>query len=168
MVNIHEPVFDEASDEPGFSHRRARLGEQASCRNLGVSLWELPPGQSTAFHYHVSTEEMMIVVRGKPTLRTGDGWRELREGELVAFPHGVDGLHQLQNRTDEPVRALLFSELAAPGVSVYPDSGQIGVWDAARRSELRFGFLFDVADTVAEFGGGRAAAFPPPGEHSGP
>jgi uncharacterized cupin superfamily protein len=160
VVNIHEPVFDDTSDEPGFSHRRARLGEQASCRNLGVSLWELPPGQATALHYHVATEEMVIVLRGRPSLRSGEGWRELREGDLVAFPRGEGGLHQLKNRTDEAVRVLLFSELAAPGVSVYPDSRQIGVWDAGRRAELRFGFLFDVADAVAEFGGGSAAAFP--------
>ena len=162
MVNIHEPVFDETSDEPGFSHRRARLGEQASCTNLGVSLWELPPGQATAFHYHVATEEVVIVLRGRPSLRSGGRLRELREGDLVAFPRGQSGLHQLLNRTDEAVR-VLFSELAAPGVSVYPDSRQIGVWDAGRRAELRFGFLFDVADAVAEFGGGPAAAFPSDG-----
>jgi uncharacterized cupin superfamily protein len=163
VVNIHEPVFDETSDEPGFSHRRARLGEQASCTNLGVSLWEPPPGLATAFHYHVATEEVVIVLRGRPSLRSGEGWRELREGDLVAFPRGQSGHRQLLNRTDEAVRVLFFSELAAPGVSVYPDSQQIGVWDAGRRAELRFGFLFDVADPVAEFGGGRAAAFPSDG-----
>jgi hypothetical protein len=32
------------------------------------------------------------------------------------------------NETDEPARVLMWSQSALPTVSVYPDSGKVGVW----------------------------------------
>ena len=49
------------------------------------------------------------MLRGRPTLRTPEGERELAEGEVVAFPPGRGGAHQLINATDEPVRYLMVS-----------------------------------------------------------
>jgi uncharacterized cupin superfamily protein len=66
-----------------------------------------------------------VVLRGRPTLRTGDGSRELAEGEAVHFPRGPDGAHGLANETDEPVRVLMASTLVTPEVAEYPDHKQI-------------------------------------------
>jgi hypothetical protein len=41
-----------------------------------------------------------------------------------------------------------------PNISVYPDTGQVGVFDAKRQ----FGALFNVADAVADYGGGKLAS----------
>ena len=65
------------------------------------------------------------MLRGRPTLRTGDGSRELAEGEAVHFPRGPDGAHGLANETDEPVRVLMASTLVSPEVAEYPDHKQI-------------------------------------------
>ncbi len=54
------------------------------------------------------------------------------------------------------MRVLLLSEINGPNVSVYPDEGQIGVYDAPRRADRRFGGLFDVRDAVSDYDGGRA------------
>ena len=129
MVNIHVPRFDVEGNQHGFRYRRARLGYQAGCEQLGVSLYELPSGQATLYGYHLANEEMLIVLSGNPSIRTPDGWRELREGDLMAFPVGERGSHQFLNRTDQPVRLLMFSEMIGPEVCVYPDSGRIGVFE---------------------------------------
>ena len=65
------------------------------------------------------------MLRGRPTLRTGDGSRQLEEGEVVHFAVGPDGVHGLSNETDEPVRYLMASTLHSPEVAEYPDLGQI-------------------------------------------
>jgi uncharacterized cupin superfamily protein len=83
------------------------------------------------------------------------------EGEVVAFPRGERGAHGYENRTEGAVRVLLISEQNAPNISVYPDSNEIGVFDAARRSERRFGALFDVAGAKSGYGGGEAVLVPP-------
>ena len=127
MANAFEPDFDAAQDRPGFSWRRARLGRQAGAERLGASLFELPPGEASfPLHYHYANEEMLVVLRGRPTLRTTGGERELSEGEVVAFVVGERGAHQLINRTEDPVRLLLVSEMVGPEVIVYPDSGKTG------------------------------------------
>jgi uncharacterized cupin superfamily protein len=133
-VNIFRPHFDEERDWEGFRAHRARLGHQLGTQRLGASFWELPPGQAAyPYHFHYAEEELLVVLEGRPSLRTPDGWRELESGEVVAFPTGSDGAHQLVNRTDEPVRFLAVSTQSGPDVVVQPDSGKVGAFE--RRPE---------------------------------
>ncbi len=127
MPNINNPDFDELREQDGFLARRARISRQAGAERLGLSLWELPPGQAAyPYHFHFTEEEMLLVLQGAPSLRTPAGWRELREGEAVCFPRGEVGGHQLLNRTGHPVRFLSFSTNGDPDIVIYPDSGKLG------------------------------------------
>jgi uncharacterized cupin superfamily protein len=126
MANVLQPDWDEEQDRPPFSWKRARLGRQAGGRALGASLFELPPGSSSfPLHIHHANEEMLIVLSGRPTLRTLDGERELSEGELVACPTGRAGAHRIDNRSGTPVRLLVISTMLAPEINEYPDSGKV-------------------------------------------
>jgi uncharacterized cupin superfamily protein len=129
MANVFDPDFDTERDRPGFTSRRAMLGRQAGSERLGVSLFELAPQQAPfPLHYHLGNEELLIVLRGTPTLRTLDGERELAEGEVVAFPIGERGAHQIVNRSDEAVRILIVSEMVAPDIVVRPESGKLSAF----------------------------------------
>jgi uncharacterized cupin superfamily protein len=126
MANLLDPEFDSDSERPGFNYRRAKLGLQAGAEKLGASLYEIPPGQSTfPYHAHTANEELLVVLSGRPHLRTPTGWRELEEGEMVSFPVGDEGAHQVQNRSGDEVRVLVVSTMVAPEVNLYPDSGKL-------------------------------------------
>jgi uncharacterized cupin superfamily protein len=126
MANLFDPEFDADQERPGFTYRRAKLGRQAGAEKLGASLFEIPPGQATfPYHVHTANEELLIVVEGRPSLRTPSGWRELEPGEVVAFPVGDEGGHQIHNRSEEPARVLVVSTMIAPEVNLYPDSGKL-------------------------------------------
>ena len=128
-ASITRPVFDEAREHPGFTCSRARLGRQAGSERTGLSLWEIPAGEAAyPYHWHVAEEELVVVLAGTPSLRSPDGWRELEEGEVVAFPVGEAGAHQIVNRTDSPVRFLSFSN-QQPDIVVFGDSGKIGAFE---------------------------------------
>ncbi|MDQ3994357.1 MAG: cupin domain-containing protein [Actinomycetota bacterium] len=128
MANVFDPEWDGEQDKGPFQWRRARIGGQAGARDLGASLYEIPPGGSTfPLHFHHANEEMAIVLVGRPTLRTLDGERELSPGEAVAFQPGRDGAHRLDNRTDEPVRVVILSTMRAPEIVDYPESRKIGL-----------------------------------------
>ena len=129
MTSFLDPSFDDTSERDGFRGRRARLGRQAGAEHLGASLFELEPG-SAAFplHYHLGNEELLIVLSGTPVLRTLTGERELAEGELVAFPPGEAGAHQVVNRDSEPARILIVSEMNAPDVVVRTESEKISAF----------------------------------------
>lgn len=149
MPNLNDPQFDEERDREGFRARRARVGYQLGTERLGISQWELPPGQAAyPYHLHLTEEELLIVLKGTPALRTPDGWRDLAEGEIVSFPRGEVGAHQLVNRTDASVQFLAISTHGDPDIVLYPDSNKVGA--SERRSQgggLRTFFrLDDVVD----------------------
>jgi len=126
VPNINRPDFDEPREAPGFRALRARLGYQLGCERLGLSLWELPAGEAAyPFHYHLAEEELLIVLAGRPSLRTSEGWRELQEGEVISFPAGERGAHQVHNRSEQPVRFLALSTNGDPDIAIYPDSHKL-------------------------------------------
>jgi uncharacterized cupin superfamily protein len=126
VANLFEPDWDAEQDRPPFSWRRSRIGRQAGSEKLGASLFEVGPGDSTfPLHVHHANEELIVVLAGRPTLRTVDGERELEPGEVVACPPGRRGAHRLDNRGDEPVRVLVVSTMIGPEVNEYPDSGKV-------------------------------------------
>jgi uncharacterized cupin superfamily protein len=128
-ASIARPDFDEIREHPGYTCKRARLGRQAGSEKTGLSLWELPAGESAyPYHWHLAEEELVVVLSGRPSLRTPDGWRDLDPGEVVAFPVGEPGAHQVENRTDEVVRFLSFSN-QQPDIVVYPESGKVGAFE---------------------------------------
>jgi uncharacterized cupin superfamily protein len=143
--------------------RAVRIGERAGAEELGASVYELRPGDEMPFHYHVQREELLIVLSGRLNLRTATGWEELAEGEVFAFPRGERGAHGYRNGGNEPVRVLMISEMNGPNISVYPDTNQVGIFDAGRRAERRFGALFNVGDAVADYGGKAEIVPPAPG-----
>ena len=120
--NIWSDDWDPGEDWSGGGARARRLprGDE-----LGGSVYELGPGNWVPFHFHHASEELLVVLRGRPTLRTGEGSRQLQEGEAVHFPVGPDGAHGLSNETDEPARYLMVSTLRSPEVAEYPDLKQI-------------------------------------------
>jgi len=71
-------------------------------------------------------------------VRTPDGERQLRTGDTGCFRAGPDGAHLVVNDTDEPVRVLVLSTLRQPGISIYPDSGKIGVRPGVPDEALNF------------------------------
>ena len=134
MPNLEQPDFDEPREVEGFRARRARVGRQLGSQKLGLSYWDLPPGQAAyPYHWHLAEEELLVVMKGTPSLRTPNGERELEEGEVVAFPRGEEGGHQLINRTDRAVQFLAFSTQPGPDIVMYPDSGKVGAFE--RRPE---------------------------------
>lgn len=134
MPNIYEPDFETDERPPGFGARRARIGYELGAELIGCSLWELPPGEAAyPYHFHYSDEELVLVLRGRPTVRTPAGTRELSEGDAVHFPLGEEGAHQLLNDTEETVTFVAISSSGRPDVVVYPDSGKIGVGERLPR-----------------------------------
>ena len=92
---------------------------------LGASVYELPPGGRSAYHFHHGAEELLIALTDGVTVRTPSGERELEAGDAVAFPPGPEGTHGQVNNTDEPVRYLVAGTRVSPEVVEYPDLGQL-------------------------------------------
>jgi hypothetical protein len=47
---------------------------------------------------------------------------------VAFFPRGPEGAHQVGNRTDEPARVVMWSNVVWPTGTRYPDSDKVGLW----------------------------------------
>ena len=121
-TNVFSDEWDPGEDWSGGGALSKRLPRGSV---LGASVYELGPGNFAVYHFHHGAEELLIVLRGRPTLRAPDGERELAEGEVVHFPNGPDGAHAIRNDTDAPVRYVMVSDHPSPEVVEYPDLRQI-------------------------------------------
>ena len=143
------------AEQAGYGGVRGRRLARPPGALLAAAVWELDPGATQSpYHFHHGGEELLIVLRGRPTLRSPEGVRELSEGEAVHFPRGPEGAHQLSNATNEPVRYVMASALPTPEIVEYPDSGKIA--SMARTETTAGGPLFTInrlADAVEYFDG---------------
>jgi uncharacterized cupin superfamily protein len=106
---------------------RLDIGGALGSDETAMYLYDVEPGGTFPYHYEY-VEEWLLVVDGTVAVRTPEGEQELRRGDLVRYPPGPDGAHQIKNHTDATARLLLFSKATVPAVAVYPDTDTIGVW----------------------------------------
>jgi len=123
----------------GFQTRYRQLGPMLGAELLGATVYELDPGERNGpYHYEIGNEECVLVLTGSPTLRHPDGRDVLAVGDMVMFPEGTDGAHQLINESSVLARVLILSTMRVPFGCAYPDSGKVST----------FGGVFPIGATV--------------------
>jgi len=137
-MNVGELEFHYDADDPeGFRSGMARLGPQLGAKQTGMSVYELPPGQALCpYHYEYGEEEWVLVLEGRPALRTPEGTRSLEPMDVAFFPRGPAGAHQLRNESTEAVRLVMFSDVVTPSATAYPDSDKVGIWTGDKAEDL--------------------------------
>ena len=146
IVNLLSIPAGGDMEHEGFRVRGAGIGRRIGAELLGGTLYEIDPGKKLwPYHVHHANEEWVVVLRGRPTLRTADGERELAEGDVACFPRGAAGAHQLRNATDEPARVLMLSTTLSPEFIEYPDSGKVLAKDA-QEDDIFMGRLGESAE----------------------
>jgi uncharacterized cupin superfamily protein len=122
--NLLHPEWELDDPESHLRGRAARLGHAAGAKELAANLYEIGPGGAVSpYHVHHGNEEMLIVVSGRPLLRTPEGTRRLEPGAVVAFARGAEGAHRIANPDGEPARVLLLSTQNFPEVAEHLSTG---------------------------------------------
>ena len=127
-MNVDNGDWDVEREVGGAKMRMLHLGRRIGGELLGATIFELDPGLQGVYHLHHGNEEWVIVLEGRPTLRTLSGRRTLERGDAVAFRRGADGAHALSNDGDTPCRFIVMSSMRHPDVVEYPDADVIGAF----------------------------------------
>jgi uncharacterized cupin superfamily protein len=132
VFNLNGDEWDRQEDREGWRSKDAWVGYHIGAELIGGSMYQLEAGDKLwPYHTHHANEEWVVVLRGTPTLRAHDGEELLKEGDVVCFPRGKEGAHQLINRTEHPIRVLMLSTLVAPDIVEYLDTGKVGARSVA-------------------------------------
>jgi len=146
-VNLFDVELQRDEDDPpGYGTDYKRLAPELGGKLLAFNVFELPPEQSVCpYHYECAEEEWIIVLAGRPTLRTPEGERELTPWDCAFCPAGEEGAHKVTNRSGENARIAIWSNRSHPGTTIYPDSNKVGAWPPGK--------LFRLDDAVEYFAG---------------
>jgi uncharacterized cupin superfamily protein len=152
--NVYTEDWDRTLDRGSYGLRAASVGAAAGAGAIGATVYELDPGKrNLPYHAHFGIEEVIVVLRGTPTLRSPDGERELAEGEVVACPPGRAGAHQLINRGAAVARFLILSTKAQADVIEYPDSGRISAQGGTRGTPDAVAYMLSTEHQLGYFEG---------------
>jgi len=137
----------DGTEPPGYLGRAAQLGPKLGASLLGMSIYDLPPGEAICpYHFEWTDEEWLIVLSGSVTVRTPEGEATLGPGDVTCFPAGPSGAHRVGNQSDEPARVAMISTKSEFGIAEYPDSDKVGVWAGDAHYMLRRGEHLDYWD----------------------
>jgi uncharacterized cupin superfamily protein len=94
-----------------------------------MSVYDLPPGEAIGpYHFEWTDEEWLIALDGRVTIRTRGGDRELGPGDVVCFPAGPEGAHQVRNTGDVAARVAIVSTKNEFGIVEYLEDEKVGIW----------------------------------------
>jgi len=153
-ANIYTDEWERTIERGGIGLRGTQLGRAAGATQVGMTVYELDPGKrNMPYHAHFGIEEIVVVLKGTPTLRSPYGERELTEGEVVAFPPGRAGAHQILNRSDAVVRFLMLSSKNTADLIEYPDSGKISAQAGERGTPDAAAYMLAMEPQLDYFAG---------------
>jgi uncharacterized cupin superfamily protein/ketosteroid isomerase-like protein len=137
-INIAETSLSyDPIDPEGFRAGLFHIGREVGAEQTGTTVYEIPPGEALCpYHYEYGEEEWLLVVEGRPSVRTPEGIEQLERLDLVFFPKGPDGAHQVRNDTGTPALVLMWSNVVYPTATAYPDSDKVGLYTGDENEDL--------------------------------
>ena len=124
LLSLNPSEWSHGQMREGYRWRAASLSKLVGCERIGGTVYDLGDGERTfPYHFHHAMEEWLLVLDGTPTLRSQGYERELRAGDVVCFPTGPQGGHQVRG----PGVVLILSATRSPEVIEYAESGKVGV-----------------------------------------
>lgn len=136
IVNINDLESVTSSHGQKFESKRKRLSAAAGGKELGCSIYEIPPGkQAFPHHAHLGNEESFYIVSGRGECRIGDEKFEVSAGSYVACPAGEENAHSLRNIGAEPLVYLGISTSNETDIMLYPDSKKIAIAGGANMQQ---------------------------------
>ena len=100
--------------------------EATKCR---VNFVEVEPGnQAFSYHYHEMNEEVFYIISGIGIVRTSKGDINVKAGDVITFPTGIEGAHVIRNGSDkEKLVYLDFDAINVPEIVHMIDTKKVMV-----------------------------------------
>ena len=128
MTDLDHQEVASGEDFHFFRHKFIR-GEDGNKSN--IAFLRIPPKKAAfPLHYHEYSEETFYILSGVGRLILKDGEnRIVSAGDIVFFPAGEEGAHQIVNNSDtEDLVYLDFDTYMPLDITYYPGKDKIGIF----------------------------------------
>lgn len=151
IKNANEMTWQETTHGETFSQMRKNLTMGEGMGKMTFSLYEIPPGKANwPYHFHCANEEIFFILEGEGEVRTPEGRKPVKKGDIIRFPTGPEGAHQLINTGITTLSYIDVDTTIEPDVIIYPDSEKINVIaGSAPGQEKEIRYLHAVLDKNA-------------------
>jgi uncharacterized cupin superfamily protein len=126
-INEKEVKWSRWSKGDEIEHNRKRILDDKHANKLYCDIYEIPPGKTNwPLHYHTCNEEVFYIIEGDGEVLTNSGTAKVKAGDIIRFPAGEKGVHQLKNTSDrEALKYVDFGTTNFPDVVFMPADKKI-------------------------------------------
>lgn len=111
-------------------YRAELISDTANLTQFGAIVEELPPGSHSSHpHWHMTEDEMVLILSGSVTLIEDGVETDLHPGDAACWKAGDPVGHSMHNRTDTPVRYVVVGTRASSDRVTYPDHDRVLVFN---------------------------------------
>lgn len=127
MADI-EPQNNVGGNDYQFTRHKFVKGEDGFKSN--IAFLRLPPKKAAfPLHYHEYSEETFYIISGTGRLILKDGERNVKTGDIIFFPSGIEGMHKLINASStEDLVYIDFDTYVPLDITYYPGKDKIGIF----------------------------------------
>ncbi len=126
-INEEEVAWGSWSKGNDIAHKRKRMIDGEHLNKLYCDIYEIPPGKANwPIHYHSCNEEVFYIIEGQGELITQDEVMKVKPGDILRFPAGEKGTHQLRNTSNS--QALKYLDMGTentPDAVFMPDENKV-------------------------------------------
>jgi len=126
-INENEVEWNSWSKADEIEHKRKRIIDDEHINKLYCDIYEIPPGKANwPHHYHTCNEEVFYIIEGYGEVLTDGEVLKVKSGDVLRFPAGEKGVHQLKNTSEsETLKYLDFGTANIPDVVFMPADNKI-------------------------------------------
>jgi len=126
-INEKEVEWSSWSKASEIKHNRKRIIDDEQVNKLYCDIYEIPPGKiNWPLHYHTCNEEVFYIIEGHGEVIADSGAIKVKPGDILRFPAGEQGVHQLKNTSDnETLKYLDIGTANFPDVVFMPADNKI-------------------------------------------
>lgn len=124
IIANYKEMAPQVISQGGNSFAVKSVIEEADTGKCAANFVEVEPGQfAYGYHYHEVNEEVFYIIRGHAVVRTPEGEKNLKEGDIIAFPANPEGAHVIRNGSaTEKLVYLDIGTRLMPEVVHFPDT----------------------------------------------
>ncbi|WFR56011.1 cupin domain-containing protein [Anaerocolumna sp. AGMB13025] len=118
------------SEHEPYEYTKYEVTTQGEFSQCYVAVYEIPPMKSNyPYHYHTNNTEVFYIISGQGILRTPNGERVIKPGDIIVCPPSEYGAHKIMNNSQtEPLKYIDFDTTNSPDIIRYPDSDKTGIF----------------------------------------